>query len=182
MEMAALLERLKQAYTAAGLDCGAGLMPPARAATLANLGQRLGVVIPEELMAVWRVHGGQLCNGPGVTGLFGQHGLHSPTELAKNYRMFCTYNIDPSGEFPPPTGKVVYFHPRLLPFASWDVYNLCIDSETGEVWQFSPNFGLRGGTSRASIAAVVQELLTLLEAGDEPELDFISPRSGRTRG
>jgi hypothetical protein len=178
MKMASLLGRLKRAYAAAGLECGAGLLPPARAETVANLERRLGVRIPAELRAVWRVHGGQRYISPGVTGLFGQHRLHSPTGLAENYRIFCAYNIDPSGVFPPPPGEVVYFHARLLPFASWDVYNLCIDSESGEVWEFSPNYGLRGGTSRASIATVVRELLSLLEAGAEPMVDFITPGCG----
>jgi cell wall assembly regulator SMI1 len=179
MRMTSLLERLKNAYAAAGLDCGDALMPPARVETVANLGRRLGIRIPPQLQAVWRVHGGQRYVSPGITGLFGDHRLHSPSALLKNYRMFCEYNIDPSGVFPPPAGEVVYFHPRLLPFASWDIYNLCIDSKSGEVWQFSPNYGICGGTSRDSIASVVQELLVLLQAGRDPAVNFITPRTDR---
>jgi hypothetical protein len=133
-------------------------------------------VVPAALRAVWDVHGGQRYVPPGVTGLFGKHRLHSPAEAAENYRMFLAYNLDPSGVFPPPGGEVRYFHPRLLPFASWDVFHLCLDTAGGAVWEFSPNYGTRGGTARPSLRALVSELLALLAAGRPPEPDFICPR------
>jgi hypothetical protein len=143
-----------------------------------RVARRLGVALPPSLRALWRLHGGQRYVSPGVTGLFGQHRLHSPSELAENYLMFREYGPDPPARFPPSVGRVAYFHPRLLPFASWDVHNLCLDSETGAVWDFSPNYGVMGGTSRPSLRALVEELLALLEAGRPPEPDFtfVRPR------
>jgi cell wall assembly regulator SMI1 len=168
-----LLGRLQRAYKAAGLNCGNKLRAPARLEVVRNLGRLLDLPIPPSLRAVWRIHGGQGYVTPGTTGLFGSHRLHSPSETAENYQMFLENNLDPSGKFPPADGKIGYFHPRLLPFASWDVYNLCIDTASGMVWEFSPNYGTRGGTSRPSLRGLVSELLALLAAGREPELDFI---------
>ncbi len=178
---ASLLSRLQRAYAAAGLDCGDKLLPPAHPTAVRALASKLGIRVPPSLQAVWRVHGGQRYVSPGVTGLFGKHRLHSPGETARTYRMFRLYNLDPSGAFPPRYDKVAYFHPRLLPFASWDIYNLCIDTKSGAVWEFSPNYGARGGTSRPSLRVLVQELLALLAAGQEPEPDFIYPRGRLTR-
>jgi hypothetical protein len=110
-----------------------------------------------------------------VTGLFGEHRLHTPAELARNYRMFRAY-LDQPRAFPPAYGRDGYFHPRLLPFASWDQHNLCLDQETGAVWRYSPSYGLTGGTSRPSLRALVHELLALLAVGRPPEPDFIFPR------
>src|SRR5262249_20389231 len=90
--------------------------------------------------------------------------------------MFQRYGPEPPARFPPRDGRVVYFHPRLLPFASWDQYNLCLDSMTGAVWKYGPSDGLHGGTSRPSLRALVHELLALLEAGRPPEPDFIFVR------
>jgi hypothetical protein len=174
---ASLLGRLRRAYAAAGLDCGDKLRPPAGQTAARDLARRLGIPVPPSLRAVWRVHGGQGYVSPGVTGLFGKHRLHSPAEAAKSYRLFQKYNFDPSEVFPPPDGKIGhFFHPRLLPFASWDKYNLCVDTASGAVWEFSPNYGTPGGTCRPSLRALVEELLALLAAGRAPEPDFICPR------
>ncbi len=170
---ASLLRRLHRAYEAAGFNCGDMLRPPARPEVVRNLARTLGIPVPPSLRAVWRVHGGQRYVPPGITGLFGKHRLLSPAEAAENYQMFCENNLDTSGVFPPPDGEVGYFHRQLLPFASWDVYNLCIDTASGAVWEFSPNYGTRGGTSRPSLRALVRELLELLAAGRKPEPDFI---------
>jgi hypothetical protein len=87
--------------------------------------------------------------------------------------MFREYSPDPSGKFPPAYGKTSYFHQRLLPFASWDANNLCLDTASGTVWGFNPKDGTTGGTGRASLRALVGELLALLAAGRPPEPDFI---------
>jgi hypothetical protein len=168
--------RLLRAYGAAGLKCGKGLRPPATEEEMDRVARRLGVRLPPSLRAVWRVHGGQRYVSPGITGLFGKHRLHSPSELAGSYLMFRRYGPDPTEPFPSRSGKVVYFHPRLIPIASWDVYNLCLDSATGEVWEFSPNYGLGGGTSRPSLRALVAELLALMRDARPPEPDFICVR------
>lgn len=173
---ASLLGRLKRAYRAAGLDCADGLRPPAQDEAVDRLARRLGVRIPRSLRAVWRVHGGQRYVVPGITGLFGKHRLHSPAELARKYELHREYLDDPPGAFPPREGRTRDFHPRLLPFASWDIYDLCLDSETGAVWQYSPNYLLTGGTSRPSLRSFVRELLALLAAGRPPEPDFICVR------
>jgi hypothetical protein len=59
-------------------------------------------------------------------------------------------------------------YPRLIPFASWDAYDLCIDAESGEVWEFIPNNGLI--RHRPSIAAVLREVIEAVRTGREPQL------------
>jgi len=69
----------------------------------------------------------------GLTGLFGQHRLHSPAEVIQNYRIFadnCLPDLLPL--FSPPADEWGYWVPQLSPFACWDAYNLCIHAESGE--------------------------------------------------
>ena len=176
---ASLLGRLRRAYKAAGLDCGDKLRPPARPEAVRKLARRVGVPVPPSLRAVWHVHGGQGKITWGNTGLFGRHRLLSPAEAAEKHRMWCeVYNGESPrpGPFPPPDGVThQYFHPQLVPFASWDKYDLCVDTASGEVWDFS-TWGTTGGTGRPSLRALVRELLALLAAGRPPEPDFIFPR------
>ncbi len=169
MTVASLLAQLKQAYAAAGLDCGDGLWPPANERGIRALSQELAMPLPPELQEVYRTHGGQDDIGPGVTGLFGEHRLLSPAEVLEHYRMFqenCL--LDPLPAFPPAPGEWGYWVPQLIPFASWDAYDLCVHSTTGEVWEFIPNTGLI--RHRPSIAAVLREVLEAVRSGGEPQL------------
>jgi hypothetical protein len=57
------------------------------------------------------------------------------------------------------------------------VYHLGLDIKSGMVWQYASNEGVvKGGTGRASLRALVGELLTLVAAGRPPDLDFFRPR------
>src|SRR6185369_13820823 len=108
-------------------------------------------------------HGGQQYVSPGVTGLFGEHRLHSPAELVATHRMFVdNCLLDTLAAFPPPQDEWGYWVPQLLPFASWDAYYLCIDAGSGEVWEFIPNTGLI--RHRPSIAAVLREVIDEVRA------------------
>jgi hypothetical protein len=129
----------------------------------------LAMPVPSELQELYRVHGGQHYISPGITGLFGRHRLHSPAEVVDRHRMYgdnCL--LDPLPPFPSPTDDWGYWVPRLIPFASWDAYDLCIDSASGEVWEFIPNTGLI--RHRPSIAAVLEEVLAVVRSGGEPQL------------
>lgn len=167
--MESLIAEAKQVYAEAGLDCGNALLPPADDAAIARLATALSLPVPNELRAVYRVHGGQEYISPGVSGLFGEHRLHTPAEVIKHYQMF-TENclLDPLPTFPPPSDEWGYWVPELIPFASWDAYDLCIHATSGEVWEFIPNSGLI--RHRPSIAAVLREVIAAVRAGGEPQL------------
>lgn len=167
--MDALIAEAKSVYAEAGLDCGQALLPPADAAAVDRIAAALSLPVPSELRAVYRVHGGQRSIKAGVTGLFGQHRLHTPAGVVEHHLMFdenCLLESPPP--FPPPPGEWGYCVTELIPFASWDAYDLCVHAGTGEVWEFIPNSGLI--RHRPSIAAVLQEVIAAVRAGGEPEL------------
>jgi hypothetical protein len=169
MAVASLIAEAKQAYAAAGLDCGHALLPPADEAAVDAIAEALSLPVPPELREVYRVHGGQEYVPPGVTGLFGEHRLHTPAEVVEHHRMFSdNCLLDPLPAFPPPASEWGYWVPQLIPFASWDAYDLCIHAESGEVWEFIPNTGLI--RHRPSIAAVLREVIEAVRAGREPQL------------
>ena len=85
MTIRALKEEAKRVYAAAGLDCGHGLLPPAEEAAVEAITRELALTLPRELREVYRVHGGQEYVGAGVTGLFGEHRLHSPSEVIEHH-------------------------------------------------------------------------------------------------
>jgi hypothetical protein len=62
--------------------------------------------------------------------------------------------LDPLPKFPPKKGDSGYWVPELIPFASWDAYDLCIHAQREDVWEFCPNSGLR--RRRKSIEAVLR--------------------------
>ena len=86
--------------------------------------------------------------------------------------------LDPPPNFPPVADDWGYWVPQLIPFASWDAYDLCIHAETGEVWEFIPNCGLI--RHRPSIAAVLKKVIAAVRAGGEPQLGVMA-RSGITK-
>ena len=168
-ELESLIEEAKRVYAEAGLDCGDALLPPANDAAVDGVAEALSLPIPAELGAVFRVHGGQGYVGAGVTGLFGEHRLHTPTEVVERHQMFTEVCLlDPLPVFPPPADEWGYWVPDLIPFASWDAYDLCIHARTGEVWEFIPNSGLI--RQRPSIAAVLREVIAAVRVGGEPQL------------
>jgi hypothetical protein len=171
MTIAELFKDLKMAYAKASFDCGEGLRPPATDEAIDQIELQLGMSVPNELRSVLRIHGGQKpIGGVGVnTGFFGKHLLLSPQEIVENHRMYSTHCLlDPLPEFPPKPGDWGYWIPELIPFASWDSYDLCIHSNRGDVWEFCPNFGLTA--HRPSIVAVLRELKDVVNAGMEPAL------------
>jgi hypothetical protein len=169
MTVASLIAQLKQVYASAGLDCGDDLLPPADEELIRALPRELAMPLPAELQEVYRTRGGQEYIKPGVTGLFGEHRLLTPAEVLEHHRMYCdNCLLDPLPAFPPAAGEWGYWVPQLIPFASWDAYDLCVHSTTGEVWEFIPNTGLI--RHRPSIAAVLREILEAVRAGREPQL------------
>ncbi|MFO0960910.1 MAG: SMI1/KNR4 family protein [Isosphaeraceae bacterium] len=169
MVISTLIEEAKRVYAAAGLDCGDALLPPADEGALEAINELLGLEVPSELREVYRVHGGQGYVAASVTGLFGMHRLHTPAEIIEHHQMFADHCLlDPLPEFPPPADQWGYWVPQLIPFASWDAYDLCVDAQTGEVWEFIPNSGLI--RHRTSIAAVLQEVIEAVQSGREPHL------------
>src|SRR6516165_7519491 len=143
MGITELIEEAKQVYAAAGLDCGDSLLPPADEAAVDTIGKALSLPVPTELRKVYRVHDGQEYISPGITGLFGQHRLHTLAEIVEHHRMFAdNCLLDPLPAWPPPADEWGYWVPQLIPFASWDAYDLCIHADSGEVWEFIPNVGL----------------------------------------
>jgi len=83
-----LISALKAAYAKASLNCGDGLLAPTSEEAIRQLELHLEIPIPVELKAVLRVHGGQDYIAPGITGLFGEHKLHSPQEIIEHYKMY----------------------------------------------------------------------------------------------
>jgi hypothetical protein len=115
------------------------------------------------------VHGGQEIVSAGVTGLFGEHRLHTPGEVVEHHQMFAeNCLLNPPPVFPPAADDWGYWVPELIPFASWDAYDLCIHAGTGEVWEFIPNTGLI--RHRPSIAAVLREVIAAVHAGGSAQL------------
>ena len=91
------------------------------------------------------------------------------SEESQHHRMFWeSCLLDPQPAFPPAPAEWGYWVPLLIPFASWDAYDLCIHAESGEVWEFIPNGGLI--RHRRSIAAVLREVTEAVRAGGEPQL------------
>jgi hypothetical protein len=173
MPIIILLEELTEAYTKDLSDCVDGLLPPASEETIREVEGRLGQRIPNELRELWRVYGGQKGIGPGITGLFGQHRLHSPHETLERHQMNLDNCLqDPLPEFPPHPGTWGYWIPDLIPFASWDAYDLCIHSHYGDVWEFNPYTGLT--KYQPSIAAVLNELIHSVKSGRKPVLPYRS--------
>ncbi|MFT4000875.1 MAG: SMI1/KNR4 family protein [Rhizobium sp.] len=104
MLMESLIAEAKRVYDAAGLNCGHRLLPPVSKDAIDQIALELSLPIPDELRAVYAVHGGQQYIPPGVTGLFGEHRLHSPAEVIENHKIHAeNYYIvfDPPPTFPP---------------------------------------------------------------------------------
>ncbi len=172
MGLASLIDEAKRTYKAAGLNCGDGLLPPADKIAVDAIARALALPVPRELREVYRVHGGQEYVSPGITGLFGEHRLLTPAEVVEHHRMF-TDNclLDPSPVFPPPADEWGYWVPELIPFASWDAYDLCVHATSGEVWEFIPNTGLI--RHRPNIAAVLREVIDAVKSGREAQLGVL---------
>lgn len=157
MSITSLIAELKQAYADAGLDCAAGLLPPASKTDLDVMTAELALPLPAELREVYAIHGGQEYFKAGVTGLFGSHRLWHPREVVEVYKDNCDILLQYGN-----------WRVELIPFAAWDAYELCIDAVTGEVWEFTASGGL--SCHRPTIAVVLQEILDAVLAGEEPML------------
>jgi hypothetical protein len=163
-----LVAGLLRAYTAAGLDCGSELLPPADDLSVHPVEEALSVPVPPELRELWSIHGGQRYFGAGTRGLFGYHRLHAPAEVPKKHRFIWDYAVleVPKWGRQPHLGEPPV--PEQIPFASWDQYTLLIDPRDGTVWEFSPKMGLR--LRRPNIRAVLRELLGLVQSGADLHL------------
>lgn len=172
--LATLIEEAKRLYAAAGLDCGHALLHPADGAAIDALEAALAQPLPLELRDVYRVHGGQGHVRPGVTGLFGEHRLLAPAEVVEHHKIYSeNCLLDPRPAFPPEPNDWGYWVPQLIPFASWDAFDLCVHSESGEVWECIPDTGLI--RHRPSIAAVLQEVIGEVREGRGAKLGELRP-------
>lgn len=175
MDIADLIAEAKRVYAAARLDCGDGLLPPSGKAAVDAIEHALSVTVPPELCELYRLHGGQRYRSPGVSGLFGEHRLLSPDEAIDHHRIYSqTCLLDPRPAFPPAEGEAGYWVPELIPFASWDAYDLCIHARRTDVWEFLPSSGLI--RHFPNIATVLQTAISAVAAGQEPTL---GPMRGR---
>jgi cell wall assembly regulator SMI1 len=131
-----LLERITEAHDNAETDRAAELLPPATPGSVRALGEALAIVVPSELAQIWEVYGGQAAFSPGVEGLFLQHRLFSPDECLEEYRSLeeiAEDSLPGPVAYPPTSSDGGWWVPRLLPFAGWDAYLLCVDVEDGVV-------------------------------------------------
>jgi hypothetical protein len=174
MPIRELLIELKAAYYDAALVCGDGLHPPATEEAIHRIEVELGMSVPDELREVLRIHGGQEAIGSGITGLFGSHKRLSPLEIIEWYRMTLqVYDWHRSDQpFPPKRGVGGWWNPKLIPFASWDAYGLCIHADHGDVWDFEPYSGLIAHLP--SLTDVLHCLIDKVKAGKEPTLPYRS--------
>ncbi|CAM5775960.1 SMI1/KNR4 family protein [Mesorhizobium amorphae] len=169
--MKSLIAEAKRVYEQAGLDCGHGLLPPAEPAAVERISSDLSLRVPDELRAVFATHGGQDYIPPGITGLFGEHRLHSPAEVVEYHTTYVDNYLaafDSIPAFPPSTDDPGRWVPDLIPFASWDAYSLCIHATREDVWEFLPSSGLI--RHRPSIASVLEEIIESVRAGNEAQL------------
>jgi hypothetical protein len=170
VDVASLIEEAKGVYHTAGLDCGEGLLPPAPEGAIDAVGEELGLAVPTELRAVWRMHGGQEEVGAGVTGLFGWHRLITPARAVEYNRLYCETCIIDRTTFPPVPGAWGSWAPELIPFATFNDCDLCVNAVSGEVWEFRPGGGLL--RQRPSIAAVLREVIAAVRAGGAAQLEW----------
>jgi len=172
MILAGLISELKQAYETAGLDCGKELYPPVSPEEIAQLEADLKMTLPAEMRELLLIHGGQEYLNAGTRGLFGRHKLLTPCEIVEWYDMtlevYGWHRADPPDEFPPKQGVGGWWNPKLIPFASWDAYGLCIHAERGDVWDFEPYSGLI--SHLPSIAATLRHLIDTLKETNEIDL------------
>lgn len=127
---------------------------------------------------VYAEFGGQEYIAPGITGIFGSHRLHSPSEIAENYDMFQQAEQFPGNDFPPadslPGRDWSRWHPALIPFASWDAYHLVICRHTNRIYEFEPYGGL-SERKFETMNALLEKILEAARTSAEPSLDFYSP-------
>lgn len=170
MNFAERLEHLKAEYRRIDPRYIAGLHPPTSRTDIVAAGNRIGYPIPGELADLYFIHNGQDYQQPGTTGLFGSYRFHTLDEMVGEHSRFSepVYRgevFQDCPRFPPGPDIEGYYHRRLLPFASWDVYSLCIDALTGCVWEFSPNSGVWLTSRLPSIAAAFDVLLGKMRDG-----------------
>ena len=171
MSLKEQLEKLKQAYVAAGLNNAKQLQPPVPASLVRQMERQIGQKLPPELKELYFIHGGQRYFTPGITGVFGKHRLLPTTIIVRDYLLFTEQGLpDPLPKFPPKAGDKGSFHPTLIPFAAWGARVLCIDNQAGRVWEFEPQRGLNPQVRYPSIEAVAKFLLRKVEAGEKATL------------
>jgi hypothetical protein len=165
------LEKLKEAYVAAGLDNAKQLQPPVPPRLLRQMEKQMGQKLPPELRELYLIHGGQRYVPPGATGVFGPYRFFPVTIMVRDYLKFKErLSKEPApSKFPPKSGQKGSFHTSLIPFAGWNTSDLCIDA-SGRVWEFEPDRGLSATIRFPSIAGLIKHLLNKVKAGEKPKL------------
>jgi len=175
--IATVLHELVSQYRQRGLNNGEGLLPPADTASILKAEQTLGFALPESLRSVYAVFGGQEYIAPGITGIFGSHRLHSPSEITAAYDMFQKPEQFPGNDFPPedsrPGRDWSRWHPALIPFGSWDAYHLAICRHTNRIYEFEPYSGL-SERKFETMLTLLEAILEAARTSAEPCLDFIT--------
>lgn len=126
-EMDACWKRLEIAM--AGKDEGR-TTTPATIAQIEKLENDLGYRLPGELKASLLVHNGgvQICNDE----------LFSTEEIFTHWQVYVGVfsGFTPYPIAPDPRECDPLWHPGWIPVAGWDVYEILINLETGEVWRY----------------------------------------------
>jgi cell wall assembly regulator SMI1 len=169
MALVEWIAELQQAYADAGLaDLTADLLPPVSEAALRAFAQAVGVPLPAEFLALYRLHDGQPPAGVGVPGLFGTYRFIPLAQSAEQHQLYGETCLIDRATFPPAPHEWVSWQPELLPFATCNDCDWCIHAQAGTVWAFRPGGGLL--RSRPSIAALVRELSAAVQAGLPAEI------------
>lgn len=174
------LELLVLQYPARGLNNGDGMLPPSERGELAETERQLGFALPESLRTMYSLFGGQEYISPGVTGLFGNHRLFSPPEIVKEYQMYLETRQCVDDEFSSfdslQRENSGWWHPALIPFASWDDYSLVMCRDTQRIWEFEPYQGLSVRCFE-NLGQLLEAALDAATSMEEPSLDFNSTDS-----
>ena len=174
------LHELVSRYQRRGLDNGDGLLPPADIESITEAERQLGFALPAPLREIYAVFGGQEHIAAGITGIFGSHRLHTPDEIGSMYKMYQEVEEEErlDGETPPPDSLPGEYsrswHPALIPFATWDAYNLVMCRHTEFVYEFEPYSGL-SERKYETIDHLLDVILEEAATSAEPSLDFITP-------
>jgi cell wall assembly regulator SMI1 len=110
----------------------AGLGPPASSQDIERLEQQLGYTLPGELKASLLIH------GLGHRDFVGGYLLYGPANIYSNWEMYLETDAGGYASTPlePDEGYDGFWHPGWLPVAGCNAFEMVINLETGEVFNY----------------------------------------------
>lgn len=143
----------------------AALRPGACDDEIVALEEALGVHVPQELKALWRLSAGE--DGVGGSGLMlGDWALMPLASVIEVHRMQMRFQEDNGADATVDDDALVLWKPSWIPFCSFDpddtVYGLYVNGETGEVCKWT-RYGDRE-REYASLPAYLELMAVSLEA------------------